>query len=325
MERREPIGARRNIVWGGSPPSRRGTVTITMSSPHSRIQIEAVEESTSVSAAHSAIVEIRPLQTVEELRACEAIAKVVWQVDDREIVPASHLKSLQHAGGLVAGMLFDGRLVGFVIGFLARHEVSEEVGLHSHLMGVLPDYRGSGVARELKWFQRRWCLERSLRWITWTFDPLQGASARLNLETLGAEGVGYTRDFYGTLGGVLYGSLPTDRLLTRWELESPRVVRLAAGVTPEPADDNDVSWALTRTAGDGPGTLDLDLEAASVRVATPGALAPLLYRDPELASDWRHAVRVALEAYLESGYRAKRFAEGAFQLERHNGNSNLSK
>ena len=133
--------------------------------------------------------EVRPLSAIEELHACEAIAKVVWQVDDREIVPASHLRAIQHAGGLVAGAFDAGRLVGFVIGILARHDAHEPTGLHSHLMAVLPEVRRGGLGRALKWYQRRWCLERALPWITWTFDPLQAHNARLNLEHLGAEGV----------------------------------------------------------------------------------------------------------------------------------------
>jgi predicted GNAT superfamily acetyltransferase len=96
--------------------------------------------------------EIRPIDDLEHLHACEALAKLVWQVDDREIVPASHLKALAHGGGLVAAAFQDGALVGFVVGFLARHEGDREVGLHSHLMGVLPEHRRAGVARRLKWF-----------------------------------------------------------------------------------------------------------------------------------------------------------------------------
>lgn len=261
--------------------------------------------------------EVRPLLAIEELHACEAIAKVVWQVDDREIVPASHLRAIQHAGGLVAGAFDAGRMVGFAIGFLARHDGHEPTGLHSHLMAVLPEVRRGGLGRALKWYQRRWCLEHGLPWITWTFDPLQAHNARLNLEYLGAEGVAYHPDFYGTLGGVLFGSLATDRLVARWELEAPRVLRLAGGAAPEPEPERAEAPAALRRRPDGaPGAPDTAIDASLVRVEIPDEFAPLLYQDPERARAWRFAVREAMAAYVGRGYRADRFVGDAYHLRR---------
>jgi predicted GNAT superfamily acetyltransferase len=267
--------------------------------------------------------EIRPIEAIEHLHACEAVAKLVWQVDDREIVPASHLKALAHAGGLVAGAFQDGALVGFLVGFLARHDGDPRVELHSHLMGVLPEHRRAGVARRLKWFQRAWCLDRGIDHVVWTFDPLQAATTRLNLEVLGAVGERYERDFYGALGGVRFGSLPTDRLLARWSLRAPHVERLAgdAGLLPpatpthaSPAQEGDLPWALASRGDDRPGAPQPDLASPHVRVAVPRDLPALLHRDPEVALAWRYAVREAMEAYVDRGYRAVRFLGGAVVL-----------
>ena len=269
--------------------------------------------------------EIRPIERLEQLHACEAVAKLVWQVDDREIVPASHLRSLAHGGGLVAGAFLDGALVGFTVGFLARHDEDVDVGFHSHLMGVLPEHRRAGVAHALKWFQRRWCLERGLPWITWTFDPLQATSAHLNLERLGAVGERYARDYYGSLGGVRFGSLPTDRILMRWSLDDERVQRLArsaqarqdgaAAAALDPAPSDDPAWALPVEADGAPGDPRLDVRAPWIRVAVPTAFEPLLYQDPARAEAWRLAVRRAMETYMGRGYRAVRFLEGTFLLQ----------
>lgn len=271
--------------------------------------------------------EIAAIDDLERLHACEAVAKLVWQVDDREIVPASHLKALAHAGGLVVGAFLDGALVGFLVGFLARPEPDAPLALHSHLMGVLPEHRRAGVARRLKWFQRDWCLDRGIDQVSWTFDPLQAASARLNLEVLGAHSGRYERDFYGPLGGVRFGSLPTDRLLATWHLRAPRVERLAADAamlppaapTRDAPELSEAPWALAPAkadSDDAPGGVQRDLGAATVRVAVPSDVGPMLYRDPEAALAWRMAVREAMEAYLSRGYRATRFLGGGFLLER---------
>lgn len=273
--------------------------------------------------------EIRPIERLEELHACEAVAKLVWQVDDREIVPASHLRSLTDGGGLVAGAFLDGALVGFNVGFLARHAGDDRVGFHSHLMGVLPEHRRAGVAHGLKWFQRSWCLEQELEWVTWTFDPLQAKTGHLNMERLGAVGERYARDYYGSLGGVRFGSLPTDRILARWSLRSERVEQLeevarrrAAGAEPVHTEvdvPGDVATALTERDDAGPGEPVLGLRDRWVRVAVPKEFEPLLYRDPAKAEAWRLAVRAVMEDLMGRGYQAVRFVDGAFLLHEPNG------
>ncbi|MEX2502939.1 MAG: GNAT family N-acetyltransferase [Trueperaceae bacterium] len=259
-------------------------------------------------------VAIRSLERIEELHGCEAIEKVVWQVDDREIVPASALRALQHAGGLVAGAFDGDRMVGYVLGFLARPVGETATGLHSHLLAVLPEYRKTGLGRALKRYQRSWALERDLPWVSWTFDPLLAVNARLNLEQLGAIGVAYFADFYGTLGGVVYGSLATDRLLIRWDIGSEQVRQLADG-RPRPLLDGPAPpVALGEAEDGGPGSVRTDLDAATVQVRVPASFPPLLYEAPKQAEAWRVAVREAMGHYVGRGYRAVRFLDGSYQL-----------
>ena len=259
---------------------------------------------------------IRSLERIEELHGCEAIEKVVWQVDDREIVPASMLRALQHAGGLVAGAFDGDRMVGYVLGFPSRPVGEAAPGLHSHLLAVLPEFRKTGLGRALKRYQRDWCLERGLHWVSWTFDPLLAANARLNLEQLGAVGIAYHADFYGTLGGVVYGSLATDRLLVRWDLTDPEVRSLADGPVRPPPDGPLPPTALDEDENESPTPPRTDLDAPAVRVRVPKAFPPLLYEAPERAAAWRTAVRATMGTYVGAGYDAVRFLDGAYWLQR---------
>jgi predicted GNAT superfamily acetyltransferase len=103
--------------------------------------------------------------------------------------------------------------------------------------------------------------------------------------------------------------------VARWELEAPRVLRLAGGAAPEPVPDAaDVPSALRRGSDGGPGIPDPTIGAAAVRVEVPHDFAPLLYQDPERARAWRLAVREAMTAYVGRGYRADRFVDGAYLL-----------
>lgn len=116
-------------------------------------------------------------------------------------------------GGVAIGAFEGDEIVGAVYGFATR----EPHVLHSHYMAVEPRWRRNGLGVELKQRQRRWCLDRGITHMRWTYDPLQLANAHLNLRVLGCVGVSYHVDYYGHLGGI-NGSLPSDRLMVSWDL-----------------------------------------------------------------------------------------------------------
>ncbi len=101
--------------------------------------------------------------------------------------------------------------------------------LHSHMLGVLPDYRNSGVGRTLKLMQRDDALGRGIDLIEWTFDPLEIKNAFFNMERLGAIVRRYVPNQYGTTSSPLHGGLPTDRCIAEWWIASPRVKAILAG------------------------------------------------------------------------------------------------
>lgn len=219
--------------------------------------------------------EVREVRTIEEMRACEAVQLDVWGFEQREIVPAAHLRAVVHAGGLVLGGFVDGRMVGFAYGFPARaqHPGEVGVGLHSHMVGVRPAYQRSGVGRHLKWAQRAWCLDQGMAWITWTFDPIQAKNARLNFHHLGVRSYAYLVDFYGVLESALSGRQATDRLLALWDLRDDGVVRRAERFARGQADPPADLAALPGRAWDGaPGHGDVG--TGVVRDAVVSAEAP---------------------------------------------------
>lgn len=276
-------------------------------------------------------VEIHPLVTMEALKSCERLQLEVWRYADREVVPAAQMRAALHAGALIAGAFVGRELVGFLYGFPALPHERGLVGpgMHSHMMAVLPEARGLGAGRQLKWFQRRWCIEHGLTWVAWTFDPLQTGNARLNLHHLGAVVHEYQVDFYGVLGGVLSGELPTDRFVALWHLEAPRT-RAAAGrdpaaaahrldgdaldvaATAAPADD--AVWALRRDdAGDDPRLPDLGLAASAVWMAAPHDIGALRRAAAERALAWSEALRAVSLDLIARGYEVDAFAAGAYR------------
>jgi predicted GNAT superfamily acetyltransferase len=101
--------------------------------------------------------------------------------------------------------------------------------LHSHMLAVKENYRNRGLGVQLKLEQRQDALQRGIRLIEWTFDPLEIKNAFLNIQKLGAVSRSYFEDFYGVSSSRLQGGLPTDRLLAEWRLDSPHVRSVIEG------------------------------------------------------------------------------------------------
>ena len=101
--------------------------------------------------------------------------------------------------------------------------------LHSHMLGVLPEYRNARVGRALKLAQRDDAIGRGIDLIEWTFDPLEIKNAFFNMERLGAIVRRYVPNQYGTTSSPLHGGLPTDRCIAEWWISSPRVTAVQEG------------------------------------------------------------------------------------------------
>jgi predicted GNAT superfamily acetyltransferase len=131
-------------------------------------------------------------------------------------------------GGQAFGA-FDGkRMVGFCLSIPGLKSGAKSY-LHSHMLGVLPAYRDSGVGRTLKLAQRDDALARGIDLIEWTFDPLEIKNAYFNVERLGAVVRRYVLNQYGTTTSHLHGGLPTDRCVAEWWIASPRAKAIIAG------------------------------------------------------------------------------------------------
>jgi predicted GNAT superfamily acetyltransferase len=175
---------------------------------------------------------IRICHGLDELRACVALQKEVWNFSDAELVPLRLFVVAEKVGGQVMGA-FDGReMIGFALSVPGTR--SGHVYLHSHMLAVRKEYRNSGLGRRLKLLQREEALTRGIDLIEWTFDPLEIKNAYLNIEKLGAIARRYTINQYGITSSPLQGGLPSDRLIAEWWLRSKRVeTLLGTGKNPD--------------------------------------------------------------------------------------------
>jgi len=190
-----------------------------------------------VAAGQETIIIVRALADNSELREAVRLQKVIWGFSDLDLLPFRMFVVAAKVGGQVLGA-FDGpRMAGFCIA-IPGLKPGGKYYLHSHMMGVIEEYRNRGIARMLKLAQRAEALERGLELIEWTFDPLEIKNSHFNMARLGAVARRFVANQYGASSSPLHGGLPTDRLVAEWWIASPRVRGLLdAGRAPDPRVD----------------------------------------------------------------------------------------
>ena len=235
-------------------------------------------------------VEIRPIETHEEYRELELLAREIWGMEDIEVLPSDLIKTAARNGGLALGA-FAPHLVGFVFGFLGRQ--NGELKHCSHIAGVAREMQNQDVGYRLKLAQRQAVVKDGLDLITWTFDPLESRNARFNFHKLGATCNTYIRNAYGDMRDVLNAGLPSDRFQVDWRISTERVVSRIEGQITE------LSPARLISAG-------VPLIDRPESVTAPG---PLLIEIPAQFQELKAAHR---EQALEWRLRSRELFERAF-------------
>jgi predicted GNAT superfamily acetyltransferase len=210
------------------------------------------------------VIEIAALSTQPEFKSAVELQEKIWGFSEIELLPVRLFVVATKIGGQVFGA-FDGqRLVGFCLA-IPGLKAGGKGYLHSHMLGVLPEYSNRGLGRAIKLAQREEALERGIDLIEWTFDPLELKNAYFNIEKLGAIIRRYVPNQYGTTSSFLHGGLPTDRCTAEWWIDSDRAHAAVNG----------------RPAG---------RPAIEATIEVPTAIAELRKSDPKQARDIQQAV-----------------------------------
>lgn len=230
---------------------------------------------------------IRPAEGREEIHACIDLQRAVWG-PEVDVVPFHQLYTAHEWGGRIFVAVDGLQVAGFCYGFGGRQY--GRPALLSHMLAVLPAYRGQGVGAALKLAQGRWARENGYELITWTYDPLEAVNASLNIARLGGTVRRYLVNHYGEMTDGLNRGLPSDRLLLEWHLSSPRVAALLDGRTPPPPP------------------------VPALRCAVPTGFQQIKGEDPADAMRWRLRVREELTEALARGFQITSFTGGYYGL-----------
>jgi predicted GNAT superfamily acetyltransferase len=174
------------------------------------------------------VIELRRLTGLAEFSEVLRLQQAVWGFEDIELLPMRFLVVVDRIGGHVFGACDGDRMVGFCFAVPGVKPEGRPY-LHSHMLGVLPEYRNLGIGQSLKLRQREEALSRGIELIEWTFDPLELKNAFFNIERLGVIVRRYSENHYGVTASPLHGGLPTDRCIAEWWIAAPRVRSILAG------------------------------------------------------------------------------------------------
>jgi chorismate synthase len=235
--------------------------------------------------------DLREISGNVEMQELAALEHQIWNSDH---VPTELYRAMQDEGALLVGAFTtDNTLVAFVFGF-----PTDTPGVqHSHSLGVLPQHRAAGLGARLKWFQRDWCLAKSIHTVRWTYDPLRIPNAKLNIAKLGATASSYFEDYYGTLTGINAGA-PSDRVMAQWVLNDPRVIARHSGQPINLPDAPEINTVRDEQILE----INLELEAPYLKMRLPNDYSRTLSENPDLALAWRLHGRKILQHYFAKGY-----------------------
>jgi predicted GNAT superfamily acetyltransferase len=252
----------------------------------------------------------RDLTTLEDFHAVERLESEIWGPID--LVPVPILAVTVQRGGVLVGA-FDGeRLIGFVYSFPALKAGEQKPSHWSHMLGVHPDHRRSGLGRELKLAQRDRVLALGLDLVEWTCDPLQAVNAQLNFVALGTVVEEYEQNVYGESTSPLHGGIATDRFICQWWIRKPHVERRIRGGVLRAVSHELMTAPVVnqvKPSGDSivPDGVDLDRVEPRVMVDIPMDFTAMLAADPARALEWRLQTRAVFTHYLAAGYRVVDF------------------
>jgi predicted GNAT superfamily acetyltransferase len=240
----------------------------------------------------------------EELRRLQAR---IWGSDSDLLYP-SDIHSLGFGAGTSLIARFEGKVAGFLFGFIRfgggalpvtwAESTRGDLRLESQVLGTDPAVRGQGIGSRLKQAQASLARSLGIDVVSWTVDPLQLPNAMLNVGALGAVSYEFYPNWYPFQNEL--NQVPASRLGMAWLINSDR-----ATVQPRAERSLDLAQRpdiVRLNDGAHPAARLKDLPPGSpVAIEIPRDWTSLQSLDYETAWFWRQTTDQILSALLGPG------------------------
>ena len=241
--------------------------------------------------AQSTAIEIHQLSKLDEFADAVRLQREIWGFQDIELLPLRLFVVASKIGGQILGAFDGSQMIAFCL-CIPGLKPGGKSYLHSHMLGVLPNYRNTGLGRKLKLAQREFAISSGVDLIEWTFDPLEIKNAFFNIERLGVIARRYVHNQYGTTSSRLHGGLPTDRLIAEWWIRSPRAEAAAS----RDAVGNEKAFERPMTQAE---------------IPVPVDIASLRERDPGRAREIQASIAAQFDRHFQAGLTVIGFEKSA--------------
>jgi chorismate synthase len=222
------------------------------------------------------------------------LQKAVWGSEPDDVLPSWRFVVAPRTGGELLVAHAGGELVGFALCSPGIEE--HETYLYLDLLGVHPSHRHARVGEQLMRALVEAALKRAIFKVRWTFDPLEGANANLYLAKLGARGIRFLPNLYGSMARAGQQGERSDRLLAELDL----MTRLSGERMRQPRPQ----LVLLPSA-----TLP-DVLPARIALAVPASYAKLRVSHPEPTREVRLGTGRILEQLFAAGFTITDFERG---------------
>jgi predicted GNAT superfamily acetyltransferase len=258
-------------------------------------------------------ISISPFRNLADYKACIDIQREVWRAQDIDIVPIPLLLAADRTGGILLGAYNSlGDLVGFAFSILGS--LGGKPLQHSYMMAVRAAYRNFDVGFKLKLAQRKEALKRKIPLIVSAFDPMQPLNAYFALGKLGEWANVYEEDYYGEITSLPDRGLPTDRILTHWNLDNAAVVRRLELGPPRRDFRKELKHrqSINQLVETAPGLMNsspikLNCATDQFLFEVPYNLPEIKHRDLGIALKWQGKMRQVFHHYFKKNYAATDF------------------
>lgn len=256
-------------------------------------------------------IEIRALNTIEELVKVRNLEKMIWQDDDP--IPVHQSSTVIKHGGLAIGAFIGSELIGFQFSFPGFD--GSDIYLCSHNLGIHPKYRKLGIGEKIKLKQREKAIELGYQFIVWTYDPLETVNGYLNLSKLGGVCTQYIENCYGELPDKLNAGLPSDRFLVEWRMDEQHTISNQEQIfeTNKQSFPLLVDIAVSKEGFPRPQHVNLNAGEGCTKllVPVPQHFQEIKASNIDIAKEWRMATREIFKHYLEDGWVVTRLERGS--------------
>ncbi len=112
--------------------------------------------------ARGEAISIEPLTQDSQFREAVALQQTIWGFEEIELLPVRLFVVATKVGGQAFGAYDKGKMIAFCLAIPGLKPTGKPY-LHSHMLGVLPEYRDRGIGRRLKLTQREDALARGIQ------------------------------------------------------------------------------------------------------------------------------------------------------------------